>query len=696
MKTKSLFFIISLAVLLFFAPAVGATDNSALIAQITAQIAQLQAELQAMLSSQGWCHTFNTNLGFANSGSSEVGDLHTALQAQGFLYSPDSTNTYAQATANAVMQFQAKYDIRQTGFVGIATRAMLNSLYRCGATAVTNPVTNPTAISTAASICTSFTYTDWTTCSSFGTQTRTVLTSYPSGCIGGNPTTSQICTYNNANTVSSCYYFNYSDWSACSSSGTQTRTVTSAYPSGCTGGTQTLSQSCTYIPPCAESNWTFTLSPTTCGSSGSQTKFWTKVGTCTGGIEHPSYETITCNYQAPTCTSFSYSDWSTCNSSGVHTRTVYSSSPYGCAGGNPVTSETCTYIPTCTDANWTSTLTPPTCPTSGYQTRTWTKVGECTYGVYHYATESNYCNYQTPTCTGWTYSDWTPCNSSGTQTRTTSSPTPTGCTGGTPDALSRNCTYVPQACTEANWTSSLSPTVCPNSGQQTKNWTKVGDCTGGVSHSTEIVNCMFQAPTCTSFNYTGYTNCVLPGIRTRSVTSSSPDNCVGGNPITSESCCASQWTCTNWFPATCLVNGTQTRTCTDNNHCATPTDVQATTQQCYGAPTVTLYLGSYFTYPSSYWVTGPFVNMKTCIANTTQHIPNCLAGNTYYLEYVTNNADYCLATGNWAGQKTPQSSLPNGAYSEQITPLNQTQTFTLTCTNSASGVSASSTITVSD
>jgi hypothetical protein len=59
-----------------------------------------------------------------------------------------------------------------------------------------------------------------------------------------------------------CTSFTYSDWSACSSGGTQTRTVASSSPSGCAGGSPVLSQSCTYVPPCDDSNWTFILSPT--------------------------------------------------------------------------------------------------------------------------------------------------------------------------------------------------------------------------------------------------------------------------------------------------------------------------------------------------------------------------------------------------------------------------------------------------
>jgi hypothetical protein len=54
-----------------------------------------------------------------------------------------------------------------------------------------------------------------------------------------------------------------------------------------------------------------------------------------------------------TCTSFTYSAWSECSSSGTQTRTVASSSPSGCTGGSPVLSQACTYTApvTCTDSD---------------------------------------------------------------------------------------------------------------------------------------------------------------------------------------------------------------------------------------------------------------------------------------------------------------------------------------------------------
>lgn len=54
-------------------------------------------------------------------------------------------------------------------------------------------ITNGTIITN--NTCTSFTYSSWGDCQSSGIQTRTVLTSLPAGCVGGNPITSRSCNY---------------------------------------------------------------------------------------------------------------------------------------------------------------------------------------------------------------------------------------------------------------------------------------------------------------------------------------------------------------------------------------------------------------------------------------------------------------------------------------------------------------------
>ncbi len=190
-----------------------------------------------------------------------------------------------------------------------------------------------------------YTYSDWGACQSDSSQTRTMLTSSPSGCTG-SPVLSQACA-EVPPTSSACTSFTYSAWGTCQSNGTQTRTLATSSPTGCTGGTlAALSQSCTYVPP------------------------------------------------VTACTSFTYSTWGACQSNSTQSRTVVTSSPTGCTGGTPALSQSCTYVPPVT------------------------------------------------ACTSFTYSTWGACQSNSTQSRTVVTSSPTGCTGGTP-ALSQSCTYVP-------------------------------------------------------------------------------------------------------------------------------------------------------------------------------------------------------------------------------------------------------------
>src|ERR1700690_1758206 len=49
-----------------------------------------------------------------------------------------------------------------------------------------------------------------------------------------------------------CTSFTYSAWSACQSNNTQSRTVSSSSPTGCTGGSPVVTQSCNYVPPVSQ------------------------------------------------------------------------------------------------------------------------------------------------------------------------------------------------------------------------------------------------------------------------------------------------------------------------------------------------------------------------------------------------------------------------------------------------------------
>jgi len=172
------------------------------------------------------------------------------------------------------------------------------------------PENMPPGPGTPPSTCASFTYSTWGACQPGGTQTCTVLSSSPAGCTGGSPVTTQACTYVPP-PPATCTGFTFSTWGACQPDNTQNRTLLSSSPTGCTGGSPITAQACTYVPP-----------PTTCSS-------------------------------------FTYSAWASCQPSNTQTRSVVTSSPTGCTGGAPVTSQACTYVASnpVTNANIVSSCT---------------------------------------------------------------------------------------------------------------------------------------------------------------------------------------------------------------------------------------------------------------------------------------------------------------------------------------------------
>ncbi|MDX9914131.1 MAG: hypothetical protein RBS77_06145 [Candidatus Moranbacteria bacterium] len=146
-------------------------------------------------------------------------------------------------------------------------------------------------------ICNSWIYSNWSQCSSSGKQTRTIISSSPSGCSGGSPIVSQDCTY----VPLTCSSWIYSDWSACSN-GQQTRNIISSSPAGCIGGASSITKSCTV----STSNNEYT--------------------------------------QNQICSSFTYSDWSDCSQNNIQSRSLLSSLPSNCIGGQPILNQMCIYV----------------------------------------------------------------------------------------------------------------------------------------------------------------------------------------------------------------------------------------------------------------------------------------------------------------------------------------------------------------
>ncbi|MBA4373057.1 MAG: hypothetical protein C0402_09395 [Thermodesulfovibrio sp.] len=200
----------------------------------------------------------------------------------------------------------------------------------------------------APAACTSYTYSAWSACQANNTQTRTVATKSPAGCTG-NPAASlltQACVY--VPPVTACTSYTYSAWSACQANNTQTRTVATKSPAGCTGNpaASLLTQACVYVPPVTACT-SFTYSGwSACQTNNTQTRSVVSSlpAGCTGGT--PLLTQI-CNYVPPVtaCTSFTYSGWSACQANNTQTRSVVSSLPAGCTGGTPLTSQACNYVP---------------------------------------------------------------------------------------------------------------------------------------------------------------------------------------------------------------------------------------------------------------------------------------------------------------------------------------------------------------
>jgi Putative peptidoglycan binding domain len=131
----------------------------------TQSVASLQAELQSLIAevtslearlaaaepstTVAWCYTFTNNLSIGMSGDA-ITQLQTSLRDNG--ESVRITGTFDDQTAAAVTAFQEKYQrsvlapyglSHGTGYAGKSTRAELNSLFGCGGTTNSTPVTPP-------------------------------------------------------------------------------------------------------------------------------------------------------------------------------------------------------------------------------------------------------------------------------------------------------------------------------------------------------------------------------------------------------------------------------------------------------------------------------------------------------------------------------------------------------------------------
>ncbi|MGC2062517.1 MAG: hypothetical protein WA610_06030, partial [Thermodesulfovibrionales bacterium] len=144
-----------------------------------------------------------------------------------------------------------------------------------------------------------------------------------------------------------CTSYTYSAWSACQVTNTQTRTVATSLPAGCTGGTApVLSQTCTYVPPVtACTSYTYTLGACQSNNTAPVTSYTGIPAGCSGGATPAT--TQPCTYVPPVtaCTSYTYT-LGACQSNNTAPVTGYTGIPAGCSGGaTPATSQGCTYVP---------------------------------------------------------------------------------------------------------------------------------------------------------------------------------------------------------------------------------------------------------------------------------------------------------------------------------------------------------------
>ncbi|MEK6889814.1 MAG: LamG-like jellyroll fold domain-containing protein [Nanoarchaeota archaeon] len=187
----------------------------------------------------------------------------------------------------------------------------------------------------SAQACTSFTYSEWSVCSTLGQQAKTILTRTPDGCTGGSPEAlTRSCTYYDPNRI----YVNYTVSSMISPYYLTNAVVNLSYAGAsypCNFISKPTSSFPNYgiyrcnVPRLGQTGIYYTLS----SSAPGYAQDIASLGNSFNAGEYTA--SIILNPLPPTCTSFTYSDWSTCTSAGSQTKTILTSNPSGCSGGTP-------------------------------------------------------------------------------------------------------------------------------------------------------------------------------------------------------------------------------------------------------------------------------------------------------------------------------------------------------------------------
>ena len=597
MKTKILLAVLILTSVFCVAGKALAMTNAekqALIAQIQAQIAQLTVQLQQIIaqdqgttnSSQSWCHNFNTSLGFTNTGSDEVSQLHTALQKEGISYGTDSITTYDEDTSAAVVQFQTKYGITPvTGYVGLKTRAKLNLIYGCRAD------TNPTPTECIPN----WSCVNWSACID-GHQMRTCTDSNNCGVDTNKPAVDQACS-------SVCTpNWRCEDWTNCIND-QQTRICTDLNSCGTNTNKPATTQFCTSTDlECSRAKECQDLY-NSCYYSCSDSRC-VRIETLVALNPYPD-----CSSDTDNCTpNWTCGNWGTCLNN-QQTRTCEDSNECGLLTGKPSLAQSCVStgpincIPNWKIGSWGLCIL-------GQQGRSVTDLNGCGVTTNKPATTQSCTSTPITTCNpSWNCGSWGTCVNS-QQTR--------ACTDNNYCNSISNKPATTQACsTDWNTIGAAVKIVLKANGQEGQtpanpggvaelSWTTVNatSCvasdgwTGDKATSgTETISGLtaYTIFTLKCSNATGFTtaksyvNAYAPnwyctdwgpcinGQQTRPCTDQSHTGLETGKPATTKSCCIENWSCGGW--SACSSNN-QTRTCTDLNSCGTTIGRPAVSQYC--------------------------------------------------------------------------------------------------------------------
>ena len=599
MKIK-LFFVALLLIVAFgvssvvFAQTMTEAQRQTLIAQLQAQIATLTQQISAIMAQRqqqgatvaAACYTFENNIGFAQSGSVEVINLHAVLQKEGISYAPDDASTYSTGTVEAVKKFQVKYKIAAptAGYVGTTTREKLNKIFACKCTP-------------------SWQIGPWTSCIN-SLQTRTVKDANNCGITTNQPVESQSCTIkpidisldgsdgpvdiilslgNGAAVTSSGISLTKTinlkwagiDVSSCTASDSLTQSIFSGFQPS-TGslsvnmaGVIQASSSTNKISDTFKISCISTITGKTVSDSitvdllysvnSSCTPYWQcstwstcandkKTRTCTdtngcGSLANKPDVSSTCSV-AGCIPSWQASIWSTC-AKGTQTRTVTDANNCGTTTGKLATSQTCCAATCLTQTDGIYSIscsgTPTKCSTGKICENTYTTSTEYINGAVQTTQKVSGSKCITPVCNPvWTTGEWSSCEN-GKKTRTVTDTNNCGVTTGKP-AISETCcsaTCLTQPDGVYTVSCSGTPTKCSTGKTCQLTHTYSTIYVNGIAQTTEkLTGAQCITPVCNASWTVGDWGSCVGGKKIRTVVDANNCGTTTGKPDTSETCCS--------------------------------------------------------------------------------------------------------------------------------------------------------------